>query len=102
MDVQAAPRQVMPVAGYTCDQWYAREQVALFGRVWTFAGFTGDVAAPGDYLCVEAGRTPLIVVRDEKGELRAFHNICRHRGSQLLQGKGSVGRTIQCFYHNWT
>ena len=102
MTVHPEPKQLLPPRGYTTADWFAREQEGLFGKVWNYAGFTGDLAAPGDYLCVAAGRAPLVVLRDETGELRAFHNICRHRGSQLLEGSGSVGRTIQCFYHNWT
>lgn len=101
MDTQAMPCQVMPVEGYTCDQWYAREQDELFGKVWTFAGFTEDLAGPGDYLCLDAGNNPIVVLRDGKNVLRAFHNVCRHRGAQLLRGSGNTGRGIRCFYHNW-
>ena len=102
MDAQAAPRQVMPVKGYICEQWFARERDALFGRVWTFAGMTEDLTGPGDYLCVQAGNNPIVLLRDRENVLRAFHNVCRHRGSQLLEGSGNTGRAIRCFYHNWT
>jgi choline monooxygenase len=47
------------------------------------------------------GRAPLVVVCDAEGRLRAFHNLCRHRGVVLLQGRGNVERTITCFYHQW-
>ena len=57
---------------------------------------------PGDYLTAEvAGETP-IVLRGDDGALRAFANTCRHRGTMLLEGSGSVRRVIKCPYHAWT
>ncbi|MFP6742703.1 MAG: aromatic ring-hydroxylating dioxygenase subunit alpha [Alphaproteobacteria bacterium] len=96
------PRQAMPTAGYTSPAWFDQEQEMLFGKVWSFAGMTEDLSEPGDYVCVEAGPYPLVVLLDKNRELRAFHNICRHRGSKLLDGSGNTGRGIRCFYHNWT
>src|SRR4051794_41803341 len=45
---------------------------------------------------------PVLVVRDHDGEIRAFRNVCRHRGSRLLSGSGSCGKAIRCLYHRWT
>ena len=73
-------RQVMPIEAYTSDDWFSREQQELFGKVWAFAGMTEDLKLPGDYKCVQAGRYPIVVLRDQRSELRAFHNLCRHRG----------------------
>lgn len=100
--VEIEPRQLLSAEAYTSGEWFAREREALFGRVWTFAGMTGDIEAPGDYLCLEAGRYAIVVLRDGEGRLRAFHNLCRHRGSRLLEGSGNAGSVIRCFYHNWT
>jgi Rieske 2Fe-2S family protein len=86
---------------YISQEYYDREQELLFGRCWQFAGMTEDVAEPGDYTCVDAGVHPLVVVRGHDRELRAFHNICRHRGAALLQGTGNVQKSISCFYHRW-
>jgi Rieske 2Fe-2S family protein len=63
---------------------------------------TEDVAEPGSYRCIEVGGAPLILLRDREGELRAFHNVCRHRGARLLEGEGTLRRNITCFYHSWT
>ena len=101
MSAGTEPRQVMPIEAYTSDHWFSREQQELFGKVWTFAGMTEDLKAPGDYRCVQAGRYPIVILRDQASELRAFHNLCRHRGSQLLQGTGNAGSAITCFYHRW-
>jgi Rieske 2Fe-2S family protein len=57
--------------------------------------------APGDYVTAVVGKAPLVVIRGDDGELRAFHNLCRHRGMLLLQGAGNVTRTVNCFYHQW-
>jgi len=97
-----AARQVLEREAYISDDWHRREQQELFGRVWTFVGFTGDFRETGDYRCVNAGVFPLVVLRDRDGALRAYHNLCRHRGSRLLEGSGNAGTSIRCFYHNWT
>lgn len=101
MDAIVEAHQAMPIEAYTSDDWFAREQKELFEKVWTFAGMTEDLALAGDYKCLTVGRYPILVIRDHGGELRAFHNLCRHRGSQLLQGTGNVGEAITCFYHRW-
>jgi Rieske 2Fe-2S family protein len=78
------------------------EQRAIFERTWQLAGHVGDLAEPGSYLTTNVGDQPVLVVRDQDGELRAFRNVCRHRGSRLLKGSGSCGRAIRCLYHGWT
>ncbi len=62
----------------------------------------GRLPNPGDYLTSTAGSQPVLVLRDEHGELRAFRNVCRHRGSRLLSGSGQCGKAIRCRYHGWT
>jgi Rieske 2Fe-2S family protein len=96
------PTQQLPTAAYTDRAWFAAEQAGLFGNVWNFVCFARDLAKPGDFRCLNAGPYPLVVLRDRDGGLRAFHNLCRHRGSRLLEGSGNAGQTIRCFYHNWS
>lgn len=86
---------------YFSEQWYAKEQDNVFSKNWSFAGIVKDVANNGDYICLSVGRNPVFVIRDNQGKLRAFHNICRHRGTVLLQGKGNISDAIQCGYHCW-
>ncbi len=93
--------QLIPPEGYTAQQWYDREQDLLFSRYWNFAGMTDDVPEPGDFQCVQAGRYPLFIVRGNDGEIRAFHNICRHRGTQFMEGSGSSAQGLRCPYHYW-
>jgi Rieske 2Fe-2S family protein len=78
------------------------EQQAIFERTWQLAGHVGDLAEPGTYLTTDVGDQPVLVVRDHDGEIRAFRNVCRHRGSRLLSGTGSCGKAIRCLYHGWT
>jgi len=93
---------LLPVEAYTSDEWFDREQSELFGRVWQFGGFVEDIAETGDFVTVQAGPHPLFVVRGPDGQLRAFHNICRHRGTQLLRTIGNSKKSIICPYHHWT
>jgi choline monooxygenase len=80
---------------------YALERERLFGRAWQVAGLTAQVEQPGSYFTATVGDRELIVARDAHGRLRAFHNVCPHRASRLLDGCGSA-RLITCPYHAWT
>jgi len=92
----------LPVEAYVSDEWFTREQCELFGKVWQFGGLVEDIANPGDFVTVQAGPHPLMVMRGPDGNLRAFHNICRHRGTQLLRTIGKGKKSIVCPYHHWT
>lgn len=100
--LSSSPVQKLPVEAYVGANWFKRELRELFGKSWTFAGLSSDLKQSGDYLTVAAGNCPLFVVRGLDGRLRAFHNICRHRGTELLEGSGQLGRRITCPYHHWT
>jgi phenylpropionate dioxygenase-like ring-hydroxylating dioxygenase large terminal subunit len=101
-DQPPGPRYLLPREAYLSQEWFDREQELLFGKVWTWIGFETDCAARGQYVTGQAGSHPLFVIRGENNELRAFYNICRHRGAMLLEGKGTIERAITCFYHRWT
>jgi len=78
------------------------DMTAIFGRSWLFAGFEAEVRKPGDYIALNVGHWPILIVRDRDGELHAFHNSCRHRGSILCHpGSGNAARIV-CPYHRWT
>jgi phenylpropionate dioxygenase-like ring-hydroxylating dioxygenase large terminal subunit len=79
----------------------ARERARLFARSWQYAGHSGQIAEPGSYFTARVGDVPIVVVRDREGELRAFVNVCRHRGAEVVSGEGSC-TTLQCHYHAWT
>lgn len=82
---------------------YAREQERIFARMWVYAGHISSLPAPGEYRVVQLANESVIVVRDRQGELRAFLNVCRHRGSRLCsEAAGTLKGSIQCRYHAWT
>lgn len=77
------------------------EQERIFRRFWQYAGRADQVAGPGSFFTAGAGDVPVVVVRGRDGELRAFLNVCRHRGSLVCEGEGRR-ETLQCPYHAWT
>ena len=95
------PEFLLPPEAYRDGTWFCREQHRLFGRSWQPIAATDDLAEPGSYVTATVGPVPIVVVRGADGELRAFHNMCRHRGMVLLEGAGTVDRGITCFYHEW-
>ena len=78
-----------PVLGLPAD-WYhradvfERERQAIFAREWQFLGPASAIAAPGDYIASEIVGWRIFVIRDRDGELRGFHNLCRHRAGHFL------------------
>jgi glycine betaine monooxygenase A len=87
---------------YTSPSDYQVELEALWYRDWVFVGHDCEIARPGDYLTLQIGAYPVLVVRDRDGKVRAFHNSCRHRGSRICsEAHGNVPRLV-CPYHQWT
>jgi Rieske 2Fe-2S family protein len=87
---------------YTDPAVLERELDTIFQRTWQYAGHVGDLPEPGMYATARAGDQPVLVLRGDDGELRAFRNVCRHRGSELLTGRGRCKKAIRCRYHGWT
>jgi phenylpropionate dioxygenase-like ring-hydroxylating dioxygenase large terminal subunit len=93
--------ETLPPWCYTSEAFYRREVERIFRKVWNFVGSADQVAKPGDYFTLAFAGVPTIILRGENGTLRAFANSCRHRGSELLSGKGNC-RLIVCPYHSWS
>ena len=91
----------LPYTWYVDAELLGRERERLFAHSWQYAGHTGQLAEPGSYFTLRVGDVPLVVVRDREGALRAFVNVCRHRGAEVVSGEGSC-TTLQCHYHAWT
>lgn len=91
----------MPKAVYTSPDFAEAEQQHIFAKDWLCAGRTDALANPGDYLTMTIAGEPVIILRDREGVLRGMSNVCRHRMSTLLEGRGNV-RSIVCPYHAWT
>ena len=92
----------LPARLYRDPEVLELERERIFERTWQLAAHVSQLPKPGTYLTAKAGTQPVLVLRDDEGELRAFRNVCRHRGSRLLQGSGECGKAIRCLYHGWT
>jgi phenylpropionate dioxygenase-like ring-hydroxylating dioxygenase large terminal subunit len=86
---------------YYHPEFAAREWDRMWTRIWTLAGPVSDVPDPGDYFLYELGRESIIIVRTGSGEIKAFYNVCPHRGNQLaFEDFGSVSE-FSCAFHTW-
>ena len=81
---------------------FAQEQERFFSAQWLCVGHQSQLARPGDYFTRDVAGESLIVLRDHKGDVRAFYNVCRHRGTRLCQEEQGHVHAIQCPYHAWT
>ena len=91
----------MPKSVYTSPDFAQLEKQQIFAKDWLCAGRADGLKEGGDYLTMTIAGEPVIVLRDHDGQLRAMSNVCRHRMSTLLEGRGHV-RAIVCPYHAWT
>ncbi|SHN45825.1 aromatic ring-hydroxylating oxygenase subunit alpha [Cryptosporangium aurantiacum] len=93
----------LPGRYYTDPEVFAREQERIVERMWFCAVRADDLAASGAFRTVRIGRESVVLVRGRDRGIRAFLNVCRHRGAQLcVDEEGSVGRAFRCVYHAWT
>ena len=87
--------RAMPPSVYTSEEFLKTELDEIFAREWVCVGRASALAEPGDYLTYQLAGEPLVVLRDNKGRLRAMSNVCRHRMSTILEGAGNK-RPIVC------
>lgn len=92
----------MPRAFYHTDALYARELEQVWFHGWLFAGFAFEIPNAGDFITFSVDATSVLVMRDDSGAVRAFHNVCRHRGTMLCRAEAGHVRAIVCPYHSWT
>ncbi len=96
-----ASANAMPKSVYTSPEFLSLELEHIFAKEWLCAGRADALKKPGDYLTMEIAGEPVIVLRDRDNDLKALSNVCRHRMSILLEGRGNA-RAIVCPYHAWT
>jgi Rieske 2Fe-2S family protein len=98
----ARPVYRLPREAYFDRAWFERERDLLFSRTWTFVGHETELLVAGDFITAEAGTEPVVVVRAADGTLRAFLNVCRHRGMVIAcDAAGNCGEALRCGYHGW-
>ncbi len=88
---------------YISPEIFATEMKKIYGTNWCFAGLSENLSKIGDRLVVDIGDESILILRNRENELRAFYNVCQHRGSQLCDASGSgFGAAITCPYHAWS
>lgn len=93
----------LPGRYYTDERVFALEQARIFEDMWFCAIRGSDIPNAGDFRTVQVGTESLLISRSRRGEVRAFFNVCRHRGAQICtEESGTVKRAFQCPYHAWT
>lgn len=93
--------RAMPPEVYTSEAFLQEELQHIFAKDWYCVGRADALAEPGSYTTCDLAGQPVLVIRDRDGSLRALSNVCRHRMSTLLHGRGQA-RSIVCPYHAWT
>src|SRR5215472_11793342 len=85
----------MPPATYTAPEWYERECDRIFRREWLMAARAEDLPEPGDYLRLDLVGEPVVLVRGNDRGIRAMSAVCRHRGAEVVSGRGNC-RAFTC------
>jgi Rieske 2Fe-2S family protein len=95
--------ETLPGEYFTSPGIFLEESAVIFARSWNYAGYAERLSRPGDYLVRDVAGESILVVRDRDGVLRAFLNVCRHRGTRLCrEPSGCLPGKIRCPYHAWT
>ncbi|MGD8221589.1 aromatic ring-hydroxylating oxygenase subunit alpha [Pseudomonas thivervalensis] len=95
-------RHALPRELYIEPEVFRQDLEQIWHKDWIFAGHTFEIEKPGQYLTMQIGDYPVLIIRDKSGQVRAFHNACRHRGSKVCEhAQGKVAKLV-CPYHKWT
>jgi len=97
-----AGAKTLPQRYFVSPEMFAKEQAEIFAKEWLLVGHQNQLKKSGDFFLATIAGESLIVVRDQKSEVRAFYNVCRHRGTRLKEEACGHSSTIQCPYHAWT
>jgi len=107
-DIQQAAMQPLetarslPFSAYTDPAILASETNTIFSKEWVFVCMEGELKKAGDYYATTLANEPIVILRDDNQKLRALSNICRHRGTTMLDdGFGTIDKYITCPYHAW-
>lgn len=96
--------QPVPAGPYYRDDYFELEREAIFRRTWLQIGHVSEIAEPGSFIvrAVDIAHASILIVHGKDGKLRAFHNVCTHRGTQLVAEESGVRSSFSCRYHSWT
>jgi len=101
---EAPPVEPQPISGerYLSPAWLAKEEAALWPKVWLFACLEQAVVEPGQFSVFNLGRESIVVARTAEGEVAAFYNTCQHRGARVATVPSGCVKSFVCPYHGWT
>jgi len=99
---EAGLPRALPAWVYNHPAMTRLEQQRVLMPSWQLVCHVNSIPKAGDYETFDLGPESVVVLRDRDGSIRAFHNVCRHRGARLLDGAGNCPATITCPYHGWT
>lgn len=91
----------IPKERYTSEAFLDKEWRGLWTKVWLLGGLAHDLTEAGDYICTSIGKESVILVRQDNGDVRAFYNVCMHRGNRLVDEGLDNTETFKCSYHGW-
>src|SRR6184192_4013304 len=94
--------ETLPQRYFVSPEIFAEELQKIFATNWVLVGHQSQLANPGDYFLAEVAGESLIVAKDQRSTIRAFYNVCRHRGARLCEEQNGHAAAIQCPYHAWT
>jgi len=97
---RTAERAQLDAHRYTSEDFMSAEWEGVWSRCWLFAGLVADVPDDGDYFVYELGRESVVILRDDQ-QLRAFYNVCQHRGNRIFTNQSGFVRQVACPYHGW-
>lgn len=100
--IEPSLRPTLPGAYYTSPVMYQIETERIFARSWMCVGRAESVGRPGQLVTAQLAGESVIITRGRAGELRAFLNVCRHRGTRICAGPAEAATSIRCPYHGWT
>jgi choline monooxygenase len=101
-DRPLARARTIPSAWYHDAEIYDLERRKVFGNSWQLVARADQLTQPGNFVTADIADEPILVVRDDQGTLRAFHNVCRHRAAQVINLPEGKLTKLRCRYHGWT
>jgi glycine betaine catabolism A len=99
---QRLPGHSLPQDLYISPDIHDFDMVAVYGQSWLAVGMECELPKTGSYISLMVGKWPVLITRDKHGDIRAFHNSCRHRGSLICQPGSGTAPKLVCPYHRWT
>lgn len=87
---------------FTDESIFEDEMERIFYKYWMYVAHESEIPEPGDYCTKWVGRQHIVLTRDDEGEIRAFFNRCRHRGTTVCRQSSGTGEFFRCPYHGWT